>query len=77
MEELKERSLEENFEKIEELIQVLANPDVTLEDAFGAYSQGVALLKKCNDQIDRVEKQVLVLGGNGELEALDEDFTEA
>ena len=77
MEEKKEVSLEENFDKLEELIEVLSDADVSLEDAFRAYSEGVALLKTCNDQIDRVEKKVLVLSANGELEELDGDVTEA
>lgn len=77
MEEKKEVSLEENFEKLEELIGVLADADVSLEDAFRAYSEGVTLLKQCNDQIDRVEKKVLVLSGDGELEELDADDVEA
>lgn len=77
MEEKKELSLEENFDKLEELIEVLSDADVSLEDAFRAYSEGVTLLKTCNDQIDRVEKKVLVLNANGELEELDGDGTEA
>ena len=77
MEEKKELSLEENFDKLEELIEVLSDADVSLEDAFRAYSEGVTLLKTCNDQIDRVEKKVLVLSANGELEELDGDVTEA
>ena len=77
MEEKKELSLEENFDKLEELIEVLSDADVSLEDAFRAYSEGVTLLKTCNDQIDRVEKKVLVLSANGEMEELDGDGTEA
>ena len=55
----------------------MSDADVSLEDAFRAYSEGVTLLKTCNDQIDRVEKKVLVLSANGELEELDGDGTEA
>ena len=64
--------LEETFERLEELIEVLADADVSLEDAFHAYGEGIALLKECNEQIDRVEKQVLVLTGDGELEELED-----
>jgi len=76
MEDKKERSLEESFDRLEELIEALSDSDVGLEDAFRAYSEGVNLLKECNDQIDRVEKKVLVLSGNGELEELDQDDAE-
>lgn len=64
-------SLEENFAKLEELIGVLSGDEVSLEDAFHAYSQGIAILKECNSQIDQVEKKVLVLSGQGTLEELD------
>lgn len=68
-------TLEQNFEKLEELIRVLADADVSLEDAFRAYGEGISILKECNDQIDRVEKKVLALSEDGELEEL-EDFAE-
>ena len=72
MADKKQVPLEKNFEKLEELIEVLADADVSLEDAFRAYGEGIAILKECNEEIDRVEKQVLVLSGDGELEELEE-----
>jgi len=61
-------SLEENLTKLEETIALLEQEDISLEDAFGAYSQGMALLKSCNEQIDMVEKKVLTLSESGEME---------
>lgn len=66
-----EPSLEENFEELEELIEILSGEDISLEEAFRAYSRGIAVLKECNDQIDLVEKKVLVLSRQGELEELE------
>lgn len=66
----KELSLEENFERLEETISRLEAEDVSLEEAFATYSEGMRLLKTCNDQIDRVEKQVLKLAEDGTLEVL-------
>ena len=62
--------LEDNFFKIEEVIEKLEAEDISLEDAFAAYSEGMQLLKTCNDQIDKVEKQVLKLTEDGELTQL-------
>ena len=62
--------LEENFERLEETIERLSEEDISLEDAFAAYSEGMKLLKECNAQIDRVEKKVLKLLEDGELEEL-------
>lgn len=67
-EETKQRSLEENFARLEELIGELERDDIALEEAFTAYSAGMKVLKQCNDQIDKVEKQVLKLTQEGELE---------
>lgn len=67
-EETRQPSLEENFARLEELIGQLDRDDIPLEEAFKAYSQGMAVLKQCNDQIDRVEKQVLKLNAEGQLE---------
>ena len=61
-EEQEQRSMEENFSELEEL---------SLEDAFTAYSKGMNVLKQCNEQIDRVEKQVMKLNEEGGLEPLD------
>lgn len=68
---MKTLSIEENFAKLEESIQRLEDEDATLEEAFAAYSEGMRLVKVCNDQIDRVEKQVLKLTQEGTLEPLD------
>ena len=46
-------SLEENFDRLEETIEKLEQEDLPLEEAFRAYSEGMAILKQCNDQIGR------------------------
>ena len=56
-----EITLEENFEKLEELVKLLSDDELPLEQAFMAYSQGMEVLKQCNEQIDRVEKKVMML----------------
>ncbi len=63
-------TLEDNFLKIEEVIEKLESDDISLEDAFAAYSEGMNLLKDCNAQIDKVEKKVLKLTEDGELTEL-------
>lgn len=60
--------LEEGFQKLEEIIESLEKEDISLEESFQEYQKGMELLKKCNDAIDKVEKKVLVLNGNGETD---------
>lgn len=64
-------TIEENFAKIEETIEKLEQDDISLEEAFAAYSDGMKLLKECNDQIDKVEKKVLKLAEDGQLKELE------
>jgi len=54
-------TLEENFAKLEDTIALLEDDEISLEEAFTAYKQGMDLLKSCNEQIDKVEKQGLGL----------------
>ena len=64
----KEETLEELFQKLDGLIKILEDRDTTLEDSFAAYEQGIRCLKACNDKIDRVEKQMLVINESGGLD---------
>ena len=53
--------LENDFKKLEEIIDRMENNELSLEDAFKAYEEGVKLVSECNAQIDKVEKQLIVL----------------
>lgn len=44
--------LEEAFDRIEALLEKLQDKDVTLEESFGLYQEGMGLLKLCNENID-------------------------
>ena len=68
MSEQQNFTLEENFERLDQMIQQLEQENLPLEEAFKTYTSGMAVLKQCNEQIDRVEKQVLKLTETGELE---------
>lgn len=65
-----EESLEEGFAQIETMIAQLEQTDISLEDAFCIYEKGMKKLKECNDKIERVAKQMLLLNEQGELETL-------
>lgn len=68
MSEKKKENLEEMFKDLEELIGKMENEEITLEQTFDLYNNGMELLKKCNLSIDEVEKRVLVLDENGETD---------
>ena len=61
-------SLEDAFAQVEEVISRLETEEITLEESFAAYNQGMALLAKCNETIDQVEKKVLKVNEDGGLD---------
>lgn len=65
---VKELTLEQIFEKLEGTIGKLEQEDISLEESFRLYKEGMKLVKSCNDKIDKVEKEVLKLNENGELD---------
>ncbi|MCR4584126.1 MAG: exodeoxyribonuclease VII small subunit [Lachnospiraceae bacterium] len=62
------QGLEESFKKLEEMIKEMEKEDIPLEESFKLYSEGMSLLKHCNEEIDRVEKKVLSLNDKGETD---------
>lgn len=63
----KNLSIEEAFENLDTILEQLEDRDITLENSFKLYHKGMELLKYCNEKIDTVEKQMLQIDDNGEL----------
>ena len=61
-------SVEDVFAQIEEVIARLEDEEITLEQSFREYNKGMELLRRCNETIDRVEKKVLKINEDGELD---------
>ena len=66
-----ERTLQEMLKTLDEQIRALESEDISLEDSFLVYEQGMKLIKECNDKIDRVEKKVLELNAEGTLQEME------
>ncbi len=56
-------TLEETFEKIDEVMEKPSDDDMPLEESFGVYKEGMELLDKCKKIIEDVEKKVEELSG--------------
>ena len=52
----KELKLEEALDRIDALLNQMGDKDVSLEETFRLYQEGMRLLKNCSEQIDRVEE---------------------
>lgn len=70
-EEMKEKKeafrLEDGLEKIEKLLERMSDREVTLEESFRLYQEGMELLKQCSARIDHVEKQMLQIDEEGNI----------
>ena len=60
------KTLEQSFERLEEIITQMEKSDTTLDVAFKMYQEGMKLVESCNNQLDKIEKQIIVLNDDGE-----------
>ena len=52
----KKLTLEESFDALDGIIDELQGGELTLEESFKKYEEGMKLIKNCNDSIDRWRK---------------------
>ncbi len=63
----KEFSLEEAMTKLDDVIENLSEESLPLEKSFELYKEGMDLLNKCNNAIDKVESELVKIeNSNGE-----------
>lgn len=66
MEEKKEMTMEEAFDRLTGLLNDMEQGEHTLEETFSLYGDGLKLVQYCSDKIDTIEKKLIVLEENGE-----------
>ena len=49
------------FEKLDSLVKEMEDPGLSLEASFEKYTEGLKLLKTCNESIDKIEKEIEIL----------------
>ena len=64
----KEPGLEERFAAIESILEQMDDENVTLDRSFELYKEGLEQIKAANHSLDTIEKAMLVLNEQGELE---------
>ena len=57
----KAQTLEQSFEKLEQIIGNLEHGGVSLEGSFELYNEGMNLIQNCNQKLDKVETKIVVL----------------
>lgn len=58
---IEDHTIEEGFQKLDEILASLESKDISLEESFKLYQQGVAEIAFCNDKIEATAKQVKIL----------------
>jgi exodeoxyribonuclease VII small subunit len=59
-----ELTFEELSQQLEAVLARLERGDLALEEALSAYEQGVALVRQCNDLLDRAELRITELSSS-------------
>ena len=57
----KKLSIEESFEQLDTSIGSLQQGDLSLEESFQKYEDGMKLIKHWSDTIDKVEKKLEII----------------
>lgn len=57
----KKINIEESFDALDEIIGALQSGELSLEESFKKYEEGMRLIKACNEAIDKVEKKLEVV----------------
>ncbi len=63
-----EKSIEQIFEELDQIMEKMEAADTSLEDSFSYYEAGMKLVRACGEKIDKVEKKMIVLQGGQETD---------
>ena len=55
--------LEESLTELEQVMEAMESSELSLEQSFTLYKKGMDLLLQCNQAIDKVEKELMILEG--------------
>lgn len=69
-EEKKELTVEESFARLDEMVRQMDSDEISLEESFRLYEEGMKLLLEVGGKIDAVEKKMKALMPDGEEESL-------
>ncbi len=61
-------TLEERFANLEDIVAKMEDQNVSLDESFELYKKGLDEIKCANEMIQGMEKAMLVLNSDGQLE---------
>ena len=69
----KSPSLEDTFDKLEDILGQMESGELTMNESFKKYKEGIELVKKCSLMIDKVEKEMSIINDDKDSEMIDDD----
>lgn len=67
-------TLEQSFERLDYILEAMENGNASLNENFKLYKEGMKLIQNCNQQLDKVEKQIVQINDQGEQVEADGEF---
>ena len=67
------KTLEDDFQELEEIIDKMEQEGIPLEESFQLYEKGMKKLKSANEKIDAVERKVVALQQDGSVSDFQEE----
>ena len=61
-------TLEERFANLEKIVAQMEDQNVSLDESFVLYKKGLDEVKHANEMLEGIEKAMLVIGSDGQLE---------
>ncbi len=59
-------AFEESIERLEEIVQLLEQGNLSLDESLQLYQEGIARIGSCNEQLTKAERKIELLMGVGE-----------
>uniref|UniRef100_UPI003FEFB62D exodeoxyribonuclease VII small subunit n=1 Tax=Lachnospira sp. TaxID=2049031 RepID=UPI003FEFB62D len=69
----KSPSLEDTFDKLEDILGQMESGELTMNESFKKYKEGIELVKKCSLMIDKVEIEMIIINDDKDSEMIDDD----
>ncbi len=70
----KNKSFEENMQRLEQIVRAMERGDVALEESLKLFQEGTGLVAQCSKLLDDAELQVKKISANADAEPVEEDF---
>ena len=70
-------SFETGIQELEKIIARLEQGEISLDESFTLYQQGVSLSKKCSQQLQEMEQKIQIVSLNSDEDDLISDFSDA